>query len=998
MTQEFRLKDEGLIDRSKKISFKFNGKKYFGYEGDTLASALIANGVHLVGRSFKYHRPRGFYGAGVDDPYALVQLIRNNETIPNIKATEQELFEGLEAKSVNCWPNVNFDIGGINNFLRIFLPAGFYYKTFMWPKSFWYRIYEPFIRKAAGFGVVTHEHDKERYEHKYEYCDLLVTGSGPSGLASAYSAAKNGAKVILAEDKPRFGGSLLTSEVTIGNQTGKEWADKIVTELKEMPNVVVKNRAQVFGYYDHNMLVMSERISEHMPKTEKFMPKQKLWYIRAKEVVISSGSIERPIVFGNNDTPGILLSSAAKEYMKVYGVLVGKKPLIFTNNDSAYETAIEFKKNGINPIVLDSRKELNSDLITEAKNLGIDIKFEHVVVNANGYRKVKSADIAKISEDKTNLGKIENIACDCICVSGFWTPTIHLASQSGGKTKFNEDIDAFIPSQSKQNETTVGSANGIFNLNDTLKNSFEAGYELSKKITSKENKLSVPAVVEKKNSKHDKFWCVPLPKGKKYKRFLDFQNDVAVSDIELALREGYRSIEHVKRYTTLGMATDQGKTSNLNGLQLVSNIENKVVPEVGHTTFRPPYTPVSIGAIVGREVGKHSKPTRKSPMHSWHEKNNAVFVDAGLWLRPRYYKKGNETLFDASKREAENVRKNVGVCDVTTLGKIDVKGPDAAEFLNRVYTNAWLKLPVGKARYGVMLREDGIVMDDGTTTRVSENHYHMTTTTAQAANVLSHLEYYLQIVWPELNVNVVSTTEQWAGAAIAGPKSRDLLQKLFPETDCSNEGLPFMGFIETKLFGVYARIFRISFSGELAYEVNVESDNGNFMWEKIIELGEEFKIQPYGTEALSTLRIEMGHVAGSELDGRTTPFDNSLEGLLSKKKDFIGKRSLQKEAFISPDREKIVGVVPLDKKTSIPEGSYIVRDANAKLPNPKLGHVSASCWSVEYNNPFSLAIIKDGKNMIGQKLFALSPLKKKSIPVEIVSSHYVDPKGERVRS
>ena len=998
MTQEFRLKDEGLIDRSKKISFKFNGKKYFGYEGDTLASALIANGVHLVGRSFKYHRPRGFYGAGVDDPYALVQLIRNNETIPNIKATEQELFEGLEAKSVNCWPNVNFDIGGINNFLRIFLPAGFYYKTFMWPKSFWYRIYEPFIRKAAGFGVVTHEHDKERYEHKYEYCDLLVTGSGPSGLASAYSAAKNGAKVILAEDKPRFGGSLLTSEVTIGNQTGKEWADKIVTELKEMPNVVVKNRAQVFGYYDHNMLVMSERISEHMPKTEKFMPKQKLWYIRAKEVVISSGSIERPIVFGNNDTPGILLSSAAKEYMKVYGVLVGKKPLIFTNNDSAYETAIEFKKNGINPIVLDSRKELNSDLITEAKDFGIDIKFEHVVVNANGYRKVKSADIAKISEDKTILGKIENIACDCICVSGFWTPTIHLASQSGGKTKFNEDIDAFIPSQSKQNETTVGSANGIFNLNDTLKNSFEAGYEISKKITSKENKLSVPAVVEKKNSKHDKFWCVPLPKGKKYKRFLDFQNDVAVSDIELALREGYRSIEHVKRYTTLGMATDQGKTSNLNGLQLVSNIENKVVPEVGHTTFRPPYTPVSIGAIVGREVGKHSKPTRKSPMHSWHIKNNAVFVDAGLWLRPRYYKKGNETLFDASKREAENVRKNVGVCDVTTLGKIDVKGPDAAEFLNRVYTNAWLKLPVGKARYGVMLREDGIVMDDGTTTRVSENHYHMTTTTAQAANVLSHLEYYLQIVWPELNVNVVSTTEQWAGAAIAGPKSRDLLQKLFPETDCSNEGLPFMGFIETKLFGVYARIFRISFSGELAYEVNVESDNGNFMWEKIIELGEEFKIQPYGTEALSTLRIEMGHVAGSELDGRTTPFDSSLEGLLSKKKDFIGKRSLQKEAFISPDREKLVGVVPLDKKTSIPEGSYIVRDANAKLPNPKLGHVSASCWSVEYNNPFSLAIIKDGKNMIGQKLFALSPLKNKSIPVEIVSSHYVDPKGERVRS
>jgi len=882
--------------------------------------------------------------------------------------------------------------------LNKFIPAGFYYKTFMWPKSFWYKFYEPFVRKAAGFGVASTKHDQEKYEHKYEYCDLLVTGSGPSGLASAYAAAKNGAKVILAEDKPRFGGSLLTSEANIGNQSGKEWADKIVTELKEMSNVIVKNRAQVFGYYDHNMLVMLERLSDHLPKSKKYSPKQRLWYIRAKEVVISSGSIERPLVFGNNDTPGVLLTSAAKEYLKVYGVLVGKKPLVFTNNDSAYETAIEFKKNGIDPLVLDTRVNPKSEIIDEAKSLNINVKFSYVVIAAKGYKKVKSAEIAKISEDKKILGQIENINCDCICVSGFWTPTIHLTSQSGNKTKFNKEIDAFVPSQSKQEETTVGSASGVFTLEETLKTSFEVGHRLSKKITNKDNKVLVPQVAEKKSTQHDKFWCVPLSKGKKYKRFLDFQNDVAVSDVELALREGYRSIEHVKRYTTLGMATDQGKTSNLNGLQLVSNVENKIVPDVGHTTFRPPYTPVTIGAIVGREVGKHSKPTRKSPMHLWHEKNNAVFVDAGVWLRPRYYKQGNETLFDASKREAAHVRKNVGVCDVTTLGKIDIKGPDVAELLNRVYTNAWLKLPVGKARYGVMLREDGIVMDDGTTTRISENHYHMTTTTAQAANILSHLEYYLQVVWPELNVNVVSTTEQWAAAAIAGPKSRDVLQKLFPNINVSNEGLPFMGFVEGNLFGVYARIFRISFSGELAYEVNVESDNGNFMWEKIIEIGKDFQIQPYGTEALSTLRIEMGHVAGSELDGRTIPYDNSLEGLLSKKKDFIGKRSLNRAAFIAEDRQKVVGVVPLDKKTSIPEGSHLVKDANAKLPNPKLGHISASCWSVEHNNPFSLAILHDGKNMIGQKLFALSPLKSKSIPVEIVSSHYVDPKGERVRS
>ena len=998
MTQTFRLDKIGLINRDKKVSFKFNGKSYFGYEGDTLASALLANGIHLIGRSFKYHRPRGFFGSGVDEPYALVQLYRNNETEPNVKATEQELFEGLEASSVNCWPNVNFDIGAINNLLKIFLPAGFYYKTFMWPKSFWHKFYEPFIRKAAGLGVASIKHDQEKYEHKYEYCDLLIAGSGPSGLASAYSAAKNGARVILAEDKARFGGSLLTSEINIGNKNGKEWAESILAELKDMPNVIVKNRSQVFGYYDHNMLVMSERVSDHLPNTKKYSPRQRLWYIRAKEVVISSGSIERPIVFGNNDTPGVMLSSAAKEYLKVYGVLVGKKPLIFTNNDSGYETAIEFKKNGVDPVMLDTRKNPKSEIIDEAKNLNIDIKFSYVVVAAKGYKKVKAADIAKISDDKKNLGPIESVNCDCICVSGFWTPTIHLASQSGNKTVFNKDIDAFVPGQSKQNETTVGAANGTFTLEETLKDSFNAGYNLSKKITNNNNKVSIPSVVEKKSTQHDKFWCVPLPKGKNYKRFLDFQNDVAVSDVEIALTEGYRSIEHVKRYTTLGMATDQGKTSNLNGLQLVSNLENKIVPEVGHTTFRPPYTPVTIGAIVGREIGKHSKPTRKSPIHSWHEKNNAVFVDAGVWLRPRYYKQENENLFEASKREATNVRKNVGVCDVTTLGKIDIKGPDSAELLNRVYTNAWLKLPVGKARYGVMLREDGIVMDDGTTTRISENHYHMTTTTAQAANVLAHLEYYLQVVWPELNVNVVSTTEQWAGAAIAGPKSRALLQKLFPNTDVSNGGLPFMGYVEGNLFGIHARIFRISFSGELAYEINVESDNGIFMWEKIIEIGHEFKIQPYGTEALSTLRIEMGHVAGSELDGRTIPYDNSLEGMISKKKDFIGKRSLNRKAFIAEDRQKVVGVVPIDKKTGIPEGSHLVRDANAKLPNPKLGYISASCWSVEYDNPFSLAILKDGKNMIGQKLFAMSPLKNKTIPVEIVSSHYVDPKGERVRS
>ena len=998
MSQKYRLDNIGYINRDKKISFTFNGKKYFGYEGDTLASALLANGIHLVGRSFKYHRPRGFFGAGVDEPNAKVQLYKGAKTEPNANATEVELVEGLIAKSQNCWPSVSFDFGAINNLFQKFFPAGFYYKTFMWPKSFWYKVYEPIIRKAAGLGVAPLKPDPDRYEHKYEYCDVLIAGSGPSGLASALAAAKNGARVILAEDKSRFGGSLLVDEVTIGNKKGKEWADEAISQLKSMPNVIVKNRSQVFGYYDHNMMVMFEKTRDHIENPNKFTPRQKLWYIRAKEIVISTGSLERPLIFGNNDRPGILLSSAAKEYLKVYGVLVGRQPIIFTNNDSAYDTAIEFKKNGINALVVDTRTKSDSSVISEAKNLNIDIKFSHGIANTKGHLKVNSATIGKFNSDKSSYENLEEVSCDCICVSGNWTPTVHLSSQSGNKLKFNETIDAFIPSQSRQKESTIGSANGSFTLKQALEDGFNKGFELSNKITNKNSKSTAPTSNERSYGEHDKFWCMPLPKNKHYKRFVDFQNDVAVSDIELAIREGFRSIEHVKRYTTLGMATDQGKTSNLNGLQLVSNIEGKIVPEVGHTTFRPPYTAVTIGTIVGREVGKHYRPTRKSPMHEWHEKNNAVFVDAGLWLRPRYYKQDNESLEEAAKREANNVRKNVGVCDVTSLGKIDIKGPDTAEFLNRIYTNAWMKLPVGKARYGVMLREDGIVFDDGTTTRISENHFHMTTTTAQAVNVLAHLEYYLQVVWPELNVNVLSTTEQWAGAALAGPNSRELLSKLFPETNILNEALPFMGYKESDLFGVPARIFRISFSGELAYEINVESSYGTFMWEKIIEFGQEMNIEPYGTEALSTLRIEMGHVAGSELDGRTIPYDVSLEGMLSKKKDFIGKRSLTREAFLNPKREKVVGVIPLDKKTTIPEGSHLVKDGNASSPNPKLGHVSASCWSVEYNNPFSLAIIQDGKNRIGEKLYAVSPLNNKNIAVEIVSSHYVDPKGERVRS
>ena len=575
MPQIFRLNKVGYIDRDKKISFKFNGKKYFGYEGDTLASALLANGVHLVGRSFKYHRPRGFIGAGVEEPNAQVQLYSGAKTEPNATATTVELVEGLVAKSQNCFPSVSFDFGAINNFLNKFFPAGFYYKTFMWPKNFWYKIYEPVIRKAAGLGVVSLKPDPDRYEHKFEYCDILIAGSGPSGLASALAAAKNGAKVILAEDKPRFGGSLLTDEVIIGNKKGKDWADETIVQLKSMPNVIVKKRSQVFGYYDHNMMVMFERTKDHIENPTEFTPRQRLWYIRAKEVIISTGSIERPLVFGNNDRPGIMLASAAKEYMKVYGVIVGKNPIIFTNNDSGYDTAIEFKKNGIDSLVLDVRPNSESSVVKEAKNLNINIKFSHGVVNTKGYKKVNSALIGKLNQDKSGYDNLQSISCDCICVSGNWTPTVHLSSQSGNKLKFDEKINAFIPNQPKQNENTIGSANGSFTLKKTLEEGFMKGYDLSKKITGKDLQIPIPTSNERSYVQQDKFWCMPLPKNKHYKRCVDFQNDVYVSDIELAVREGFRSIEHVKRYTTLGMATDQGRTSNLNGLQLVSNIEKK---------------------------------------------------------------------------------------------------------------------------------------------------------------------------------------------------------------------------------------------------------------------------------------------------------------------------------------------------------------------------------------------------------------------------------------
>ncbi len=962
--QLFRFDSGGDIDRTKPLTFTFNDVKYTGYQGDTLASALLANGVHLIGRSFKYHRPRGIYASGCDDPNAKVQLVftsqRGTINEPNVNATELELVEGLTAHSQNCWPSVKKDIGAINNVLKHFFPAGFYYKTFMWPAKFWHRIYEPFIRNAAGLGVVPKTADATPYNHYYEYCDLLIIGSGYAGINYALQQTSSDINILLVEDKPRLGGKLLL------DNSQSQWLQESIAQLQVQPNVTIKTRTQACGYYDQNMVTLIEQVNNHEASDNPHTPLQRMWYVRAKQVVIASGAIERPLLFANNDRPGIFLASAAREYLELYSVTPGRKPLIFTNNDSAYTTALAFKARNIEPVVIDVREKANGALVQQARDSNIDIRLGFAIANTLGNKRVSGAIIGKLNSDNSNYTQLFNMDCDCICVSGHWTPTVHLASHAGNKLKFNETIHSFIPDNSLQGEIVIGEANGEFDQNTDIP------YPL---------------------------WRMPLPSGSEnQKQFVDLQNDVATSDLALAVRENFKSIEHVKRYTTLGMATDQGKTSNLNGLQYIADILGKSVPEVGHTTFRPPYNPMSIGAIVGGKCDEHYMPIRRTPMHHWHQDHGGVMQNVGLWQRPKGYLQTGESIHTATIREASNVRQNVGICDVTSLGKIDIQGSDAAEFLSRVYINNWLNLPVGKARYGVMIREDGAVFDDGTTTRIANNHFHMTTTTAQAGPVMTHLEYYLQVVWPELDVQIVSTTEQWAGISIAGPKSRQLIQSLFPDEDLSNEDLPFMGYKTLELDDNKMRIFRISFSGELAYELNIGTRHGLWLWEKLLTVGAPLGVQPYGTEALQTLRIEMGHVAGSEIDGRHNLVNLGLEGLVSKQKDFIGKRSLQKTVLSEPTQGVIMGIVPICKKTMIPEGSYLVTDPKAPVPIPKIGYITSSCWSVEHNYPFSLAIVNNGKQRLGQLLYAVSPLENISIAVNVVSSHHVDSKGERVRS
>ena len=848
--QSNRLPSGGRIERSKLLEFGFNSKRYQGYQGDTLASALLANNVAVVGRSFKYHRPRGIVGSGAEEPNAIIQLESGVGSTPNLRATQVELYYGLSASSVNCWPSVDFDIGAITGFFARILPAGFYYKTFMWPPSLW-MWYERRIRRAAGLGTVPSGPDPDYYDRYNTHCDVLVAGAGPAGLAAALAAARAGARVLIADEQNEFGGQLLGNRETIDALPAVQWVNEVVSELAAYDNVRLLPRTTVFGYYTHNFLGLLERRSDHLPPGSGIGPRQRLWRVRAKSVVLATGAIERPLVFSNNDRPGVMLASAVSSYVNRYAVTPGSRAVVFTNNDSAYASAFDLTDAGV-PVaaVVDARPEANTDLALMAKERNIQVIPGHVVVDVKGRNRVEGVRIMKLADSGESVeGSAHHLATDLLAVSGGWSPAVHLHSQSGGRTRFEPDIACFVPDTVVQNECSVGACAGEFGLAESLAEGFNAGAKAAqstgfgdgKRPLSPSTTAAAPACIRP-------IWVVPAeqPFSRAPKMFVDFQNDTSASDIELAVREGYHSIEHVKRYTALGFGTDQGKLGNINGAAIAARSLGQDISATGTTTFRPAYSPVTFGAIAAGEPGELYDPVRKSAMHVWHEQNGAEFENVGQWKRPWFYPRAGESMHDAVDRECLSTRNGLGILDASTLGKIDIRGADAAEFLDRIYNNGWKKLAVGRARYGFMLGEDGMVMDDGVTARVADQQFHMTTTTGGAANVMSWLERWSQTEWPELKVYMTSVTDHWATISLAGPFSRQLCEEICESVDFDAAAFPFMSVREGLAAGVDARIYRISFSGELAYEINVNANYGQHVWEHCMTAGEKFNITPYG--------------------------------------------------------------------------------------------------------------------------------------------------------
>ncbi|MEM7359147.1 MAG: sarcosine oxidase subunit alpha [Pseudomonadota bacterium] len=998
-----RLQSGGRINRDQKINFSFDGKPCVGYQGDTIASALLANGISTVGRSWKYHRPRGIVGDGAEEPNALFQIEDGAHTIPNVRGTQAEIYEGMVVKSTNAWPSLKFDLLSVNGLFARFLPAGFYYKTFMWPQKFW-MAYEHMIRKASGLGESPRLPDQDHYEKTNAHCDVLVVGSGPAGLMAALTAGRAGARVILADEQAEFGGRLLSDRSQINGKPAAEWVSAVVAELSAMPDVTLVKRGTVFGYHDGNFATIAERLTDHLALADRTGPRERNWRVRAKQVVLATGAHERPIVFGNNDLPGVMLASAVSSYLNRYGVKPGQKAVVFANNENAYQTVLDLDDAGVTvAAVIDPRVRPRGPLVSEAGARNINIVPNTVVVEAKGWGKLSSV-IAKSRDEggKRVVHVFHKINCDLLAVSGGWNPAIHLLAQSGGKVSWDDNKHCFVPNVIVQPQVSVGAANGSFTLQQCLAEGMQGGLECAQAAGVKAEAIAIPETAEE-DYLIEEMWRSPV--GKKPwrgpKQFVDPQNDVGVSDIFLAAREGYHSIEHVKRYTALGFGTDQGKIGNIVGMAILAEALGKDIPSTGTTTFRPNYTPVSFGGIAGPEIkGTLFDPVRKTAMHTWHEENGALFENVGQWHRPWFYPKDGEDMHAAVNRECLATRNSVGIMDASTLGKIEVVGPDASEFLNRVYTNAWKKLGIDCARYGFMLGEDGMVMDDGVTVRLDEHRYFMHTTTGGAASVLSWLESWLQTEWPELEVYLTSVTDHWATAAVVGPNSHNVVSKVVQGIDFDKEAFPFMtsrrGSVELSDGSeVAVRVNRISFSGELAYEVNVSANYGRAVWEALMAAGEEYDITPYGTESMHVLRAEKGFViVGQDTDGSVTPEDLGMQWIMSKTKDYLGRRSLARADSQREDRKQLVGLLTKDPQRVLPEGGQIVATPSGEIPIPMLGHVTSSYFSACLGHSIAMALVKGGRQRQGETVYVAMP-NGEMIPAEIGSTVFYDPEGEK---
>jgi sarcosine oxidase, subunit alpha len=995
--QTHRAAQGGIVDRSRTIGFTFDGRRYEGHVGDTLASALLANGVHLVGRSFKYHRPRGILTAGSEEPNALIQLGNGPKTEPNLRTTQIELFDGLVASSQNRWPSLNFDIGSINNLLSRYFPAGFYYKTFMWPPSFWMK-YEYFIRRAAGLGKAPEAPDPDRYSKTFAHCDVLVVGAGPAGLAAALAAGHAGARVILADEQAQMGGSLLASTDQIEDKPAGEWVADALAELGRMADVRLLPRTNAFGYYDHNYLTLMERVTSHLAAPASHLPRQRLWRVRAKQVVLATGAIERPLVFADNDRPGIMLANAVSTYVRRYGVLPGRRAVLLTNNDGAYRAALDLAEaGGTVAAIVDLRPEVSGPMIDAVRAKGIEVLANHAITGTSGKLRVDGVTVMQLARGGV-FGEPRSLSCDLVLHSGGWTPSVHLFSQSRGKLKWHEALAAFVPGVAAQAERSAGGCRGNLSLGDCLDDGHAAGAEAARDAGVSGDAGRAPSALGGEFIPAPPVWIVPSdkPVGHNGKHFVDFQNDVTAADVLLANREGYRSVEHLKRYTTMGMGTDQGKTSNINALGILAEAQSRPVPEVGHTTFRPPYTPVTIGTFSGDDHGDLLEPVRRTAIHHWHEGANAPFENVGQWHRAWYYPKAGEDMHAAVNREAKAMRTSVGIVDASTLGKIDIQGPDAAKLLNFVYTNAWSKLDIGRSRYGLMCGEDGMVFDDGVTTRLGEHHYLMTTTTGNAARVLGWLENWLQCEYPDWKVYCTSVTEQWATVAINGPMARRLLGELTSDIPLDNELFPFMSMREGSVAGIPARVFRISFTGDLSFEVNVPSSYGHALWTALMAAGEKYQITPYGTETMHVLRAEKGFIiVGQETDGSTTPQDLGMNWIVSKQKgDFIGKRSYARPDTARGDRKHLVGLLTENASEVLPEGGQIVAELKDKPPMVMLGHVTSSYFSPNVGRSIAMAVVKNGRNRMGDTIFV--PLADRTIRAKVVEPKFYDLEGTRI--